>query len=277
MKLVFCTFIAAWLAAAAGFAQPEQGEYVIGSQDSVTVTVYDHADLTGKYTVESDGSFTFPLIGRVKASGLTLHQLEDSLKTSLSDGYLKNPQISVSMDEYKSQRVFVMGEVRAPGAYQLTGNMTIIEVLAKAGGTTQTAAEEVLIVRPHAATKGSGSVEGPTLATDSEASVLKTNIRELQSGSLSQNLTLKDGDTIVVNKAQSVYVFGQVRAPGAYPIDRGTTVLQALSLAGGVTDRGSTGRIKIVRAVDGAKKELKAKLTDTVEPGDTLIVAERYF
>jgi polysaccharide export outer membrane protein len=277
MKLVFCTFMAAWLAAAAALAQPEQGEYTIGSQDIVTVTVYDHADLTGKYTVESDGSFTFPLIGRVKASGLTLHQLEDSLKTSLSDGYLKNPQISVSMDEYRSQRVFVMGEVRAPGAYQLTGNMTIIEALAKAGGTTQTAAEEVLIVRPHAAAKGNGPAEGPTLATDSEATVLKTNIRELQSGSLSQNLTLKDGDTIVVNKAQSVYVFGQVRAPGAYPIDRGTTVLQALSLAGGVTDRGSTGRIKIVRTVDGAKKELKVKLTDTVEPGDTLIVAERYF
>jgi polysaccharide biosynthesis/export protein len=277
MKLVFCTFMAAWLAAAAALAQPEENEYLIGSQDIVTVTVYDHADLTGKYTVESDGSFTFPLIGRVKASGLTRHQLEESLKTSLSDGYLKNPQISVSMDEYKSQRVFVMGEVRAPGAYQLTGNMTIIEVLAKAGGTTQTAAEEVLIVRPHAAGRGSGPVEGPTLATDSEATVLKTNIRELQSGSLSQNLTLKDGDTIVVNKAQSVYVFGQVRAPGAYPIDRGTTVLQALSLAGGVTDRGSTGRIKIVRTVDGAKKELKVKLTDTVEPGDTLIVAERYF
>jgi polysaccharide export outer membrane protein len=181
------------------------------------------------------------------------------------------------MDEYKSQRVFIMGEVRAPGAYQLTGNMTVIEALARAGGTTPAAAEEVLIVRPHAAARSAGGVEGPTPLTDSEATVLKTNIRELQSGSLSQNLTLKDGDTIVVNKAQSVYVFGQVRTPGAYPIDRGTTVLQALSLAGGVTDRGSTGRIKIVRTVDGKKKEFKVKLTDTVEPGDTVIVAERYF
>ena len=278
MKLVLSTFVAAWVAAAAVFAQvPGPTDYLIGSQDIVTVTVYDHTDLTGKYTVESDGSFAFPLIGRVKAGGLTLRQLEDTLKTSLSDGYLKNPQVSVSMDEYKSQRVFVMGEVRAPGAYQLTGNMTVIEALAKAGGTTATAAEEVLIVRPHAAARGAGPAAGPTLATDGEVSVLKTNFRELQSGALSQNLTLKDGDTIVVNKAQSVYVFGQVRAPGAYPIERGTTVLQALSLAGGVTDRGSTGRIKIVRTMDGAKKELKVKLTDTVEPGDTLIVAERYF
>ena len=276
MKLVLSALLLAWLATPPAFAQAE-ADYVIGSQDVVTVTVYDHADLTGKYTVETDGSFTFPLIGRVKAAGLTLHDLEDSLKKSLSDGYLKNPQVSVSMDEYKSQRVFVMGEVRAPGAYQLTGNMTIIEVLAKAGGTTQAAAEEVLIVRPHVAGQADGPASGPTLATDNDSTVLKTNIRELQSGALSQNLTLKDGDTIVVNKAQSVYVFGQVRAPGAYPIERGTTVLQALSLAGGVTDRGSTGRIKVVRTVDGNKKEMKVKLTDTVEPGDTVIVAERYF
>ena len=177
------------------------------------------------------------------------------------------------MDQYKSQRVFVMGEVRAPGSYQLTGNMTVIEALAKAGGTTPTAAEDVLVVRPSPNRKA----DGPASADDSQSTLLHANIRELQSGALAQNLTLKDGDTIVVNKAQSVYVFGQVRAPGAYPIDRGTTVLQALSLAGGVTDRGSTGRIKIVRTVDGKNKELKVKLTDTVEPGDTVIVGERFF
>ena len=74
-----------------------------------------------------------------------------------------------------------------------------------------------------------------------------------------------------------MYVFGQVKAPGAYPVDKDTTVLQALSLAGGVTDRGSTGRIKIVRTLEGKKKELKVKLTDLVEPGDTIIVAERFF
>ena len=87
----------------------------------------------------------------------------------------------------------------------------------------------------------------------------------------------EDSDTIIVARAQAVYVFGQVKSPGAYPIERDTTVLQALSLAGGVTDRGSTGRIKIVRTVDGKKKEIKVKLTDVVEPGDTVIVAERFF
>ena len=106
---------------------------------------------------------------------------------------------------------------------------------------------------------------------------LKINIRDLQEGDLTKNAPLKDGDTIVVPKAQAVYVFGQVKTPGAYAVSKGTTVLQALSLAGGVTDRGSTGRVKIVRTVDGKKREIKAKLTDVVEPGDTLIVGERFF
>jgi polysaccharide biosynthesis/export protein len=261
-----CALVAPPLAAA-------QTDYVIGPQDVVTVTVYDHADLSGKFTVDADGSMTFPLIGRVKAAGLTLRALEDALRTRLADGYLKNPQVAVGIDEYKSQRVFVMGEVRGPGAYQLTGDMTIIEALAKAGGVTQNSAEEILIVRaPPGATAA-----GPSMPTDKEATVLRVNVRELQAGALSQNVALHDGDTVVVSRSQAVYVFGQVRAPGAYPIDRGTTVLQALSLAGGVTDRGSTGRVRVVRAVDGKKKELKVRLTDVVEPGDTLIVAERFF
>jgi len=272
MKVVLGILVAASMTVALQ-ARAQQTDYVIGPQDVVSVTVYDHPDLTGNFTVESDGTLTFPLIGRVKAAGLTLRTFEDELKKGLADGYLKNPQVSVTIGEYKSQRVFVMGEVRAPGAYQLTGDMTIIEALAKAGGTTQAAAEDVLIVRPSPSSRAAG----PARADDRESTVLHANIRELQSGSLSQNLTLRDGDTIVVNKAQSVYVFGQVRAPGAYPIERGTTVLQALSLAGGVTDRGSTGRMKIVRTVDGKKKELKVKLTDMVEPGDTIIVAERFF
>jgi polysaccharide biosynthesis/export protein len=251
----------------------QQSAYVIGSQDVLTVSVYDQPELTGKFTVEADGSVTFPLVGRLQVGGLTLRETEERLRKTLADGYLKNPQVSVAIDEYKSQRVFVMGEVRAPGAYQLTGDMTIIEVLARAGGTTQAAADEVQIVRPR-----NGGTGGPvTPDQDKDVEVLRVDLRELQSGALSQNIMLHDSDTIIVPRAQAVYVFGQVKSPGAYPIERGTTVLQALSLAGGVTDRGSTGRIRIVRTVDGKKKEVKVKLTDIVEPGDTVIVAERFF
>jgi polysaccharide export outer membrane protein len=210
----------------------------------------------------------------VKAAGVTLHAIENDLKTKLADGYIKNPQVTVGVETFQSQRIFILGEVRAPGPYVLTGDMTIIEALARAGSTNPTASDEITIVRPPP-----GKAAGPVLPDQAggDTTVIKVNMHDLQAGDLSKNVLLKDGDTIVVPKAQGVFVFGQVKAPGAYAIDRGTTVLQALSLAGGVTDRGSTGRVKIVRTADGKKKEVKAKLTDLVEPGDTLIVGERFF
>ena len=102
-------------------------------------------------------------------------------------------------------------------------------------------------------------------------------IRDLEAGSLKQNVELRDGDTIFVPRADSVYVFGQVKNPGAYAVRKDTTVLQALSLAGGVTENGALNRVRVVRIVNGDKKELKLKLTDLVKAGDTLIVPERYF
>src|SRR3954465_4274068 len=95
-------------------------DYVIGPQDVLTVQVFDQADLGGKYTVETDGTFSFPLIGRVTAGGLTLRSFETELRKKLADGYFRNPQVTVSVEQYRSQRVFVMGEVRAPGPVPLT-------------------------------------------------------------------------------------------------------------------------------------------------------------
>ena len=93
-----------------------QTDYTIGVQDVITITVYDQADLTGKFTVDADGSLTFPLVGRVKAAGLTLRGLEDELKKRLADGFIRNPQVTAAVETFRSQRIFVMGEVRAPGA-----------------------------------------------------------------------------------------------------------------------------------------------------------------
>lgn len=269
MRLILTLVLSAIVGTTLAAQQPD---YVIGNQDVLTIAVYGQEELSGKFTVDPDGTLTFPLLGRVKAGGLTLRGLEEDIKKRLSDGYIRNPQVSVSMDTYRSQRVFIMGEVRAPGAYQLTGDMTIIEAIAKAGSTTPAAADEALIVRPK-----EGQTTGPVLPNETDSTVIRVNLREIQEGALSKNVLLRDGDTLLVQKARLVYVFGQVKSPGAYPVDKDTTVLQALSLSGGVTDRGSTSRIKIVRTVDGKKKELKVKLTDLVEPGDTIIVAERFF
>lgn len=248
-------------------------DYLIGPQDVLTIQVYDQADLGGKYSVETDGTFSFPLIGRVKAGGQTLRALEQDLRTKLADGYFRNPQVTVAVEQYRSQRVFVMGEVRQPGPVPLTGGMTLIEALARAGSTTATASGEVAIVRA-----SQGDVRGPVLPDQNSGSeVFRASIKDLESGALSKNLDLHDGDTVFVPRAETIYVFGQVRTPGAYGVQANMTVLQALSLAGGVTEHGATGRIRVMRSEDGTKKEIKVKLTDLVRPGDTVIVPERFF
>jgi polysaccharide export outer membrane protein len=247
-------------------------DYRVGPQDVLTITSYDQADLSGKFTVEADGTFTYPLIGRVKAGGLTLRGLEDALKTRLKDeGYFRNPQVTVAVETYKSQKVYVIGEVRSPGPYPLSGEMNLVEAIARAGSTLPTASGEAIIV--HAPLGATGPTM-PTLDADTE----RVDLRALQNGTARQNIVLRDGDTISVPKAESVYVVGAVKNPNAYALQqKNTTVLQALSLAGGVTDRGSMSRIKIVRIVKGDKKEFKAKLTDIVQPNDTIQVYDRLF
>jgi polysaccharide export outer membrane protein len=250
-------------------------DYVVGPQDVLMITSYDQADLSGKFAIDADGTFTYPLIGRLKAGGLSLRDLEGRLKERLKQGgFFNDPQVIVAVEAYRSQKVFVVGEVRLPGAYPLSGDMTLVEALARAGSTLPTASGEAVIV--HAA---AGKASGPAPFTDANSSdTIRVDLKALQSGALTQNADLRDGDTIFVPRAESVYVFGQVKSPGAYPLQqKNTSVLQALSLAGGLTDIGSTSRIKIVRLVNGKKQELDVKLGDFVQPGDTIIVRERFF
>ena len=263
------------LSATPAFSQAPSS-YVVGAQDVLTITSYDQADLSGKFTIETDGTFTYPLIGRFNAGGLTLRRVEDDLKARLrDDGYFKNPQITVSVETYRSQKIFVVGEVRAPGSYPLSGNMALVEALARAGSTLPTASGEVIIV--HASDPETAA--GPTLPTRTDGdNVTRVDLRALQNGEFAKDAALRDGDTIFVPRAEAIYVFGEVKNPGAYALQqKNTTVLQALSLAGGVVDRGSTSRIRIARIVGGEKQEIRAKLSDVVQPGDTIIVPERFF
>lgn len=247
--------------------------YTIGPRDVLTIQVFEQSDLGGKYTVEADGTFSFPLVGRIKAAGRTLRQFEEDLKKRLADGYFRNPQVSVGIDQYRSQQIFVIGEVRSAGAVPLTGGMTLVEAIARAGSILPSASGEVVVVRPP-----QGAGKGPLLPSEKGAAeIFRASIRDLEAGALKQNIDLQDGDTLYVPRAESVYVFGHVRNPGAYSIQKDTTVLQALSLAGGVTEHGAMNRITIVRVDKGQQKEIKAKLGDIVKPGDTIKVPERYF
>ena len=245
--------------------------YVVGPNDRLRITVWNQEDVSGEYVVSADGSFTFPLVGRVVAAGLTLAKLEAELKSILAAGFYRNPQVTAAVVEYRSQRIFMMGAVRQPGAVALTGEMTLMEALARAGSTTPDAADHVFILH-------SSNAQGPILpGQDASASVKRIDLRELNAGQLPATVVVQDGDTVYVPPKLNVYVSGQVRNPGAYPVGQETTVRQVLSLAGGPSEFGAANRVKVLRVENGKEIEIKVELNDLVKPGDTVVVPERFF
>jgi polysaccharide export outer membrane protein len=251
--------------------KPPPPNYEIGPYDVLLITVWGQEDISGKYTVEQDGSFTFPLLGRVSTRGLTLRAFELQLSRQLAEGLFKDPQVTASVLEYHSRRVFVVGEVRQPGTHVLSGDMSVIEVLARAGSTTTNAADHLLVVR-------SAHAGSPVLPNQPQATeVIRVELSDIEGGELSKNVSLQNGDTVFVPRSAVVYVTGRVRSPGGYPLGQDMTVLQALALAGGATDFGATNRIRIRRVVAGTEREIKVELTTLVEAGDTIVVPERFF
>jgi polysaccharide export outer membrane protein len=115
----------------------------------------------------------------------------------------------------------------------------------------------------------------PTLPEHGDAAIEHVNLREIEDGRLSRNVMIRDGDTIFVPRIDRFFVVGMVRNAGAYPLERNMTVLQAISTAGGISERGSNRRLKIVRIVNNKRTELDAKPTDVVQPGDTIVVPQR--
>ena len=257
-------------AAAAAPTRTSSPNYVIGANDRLRITIWNQENISGEYVVSADGSFTFPLIGRVVAAGLTLTKFESELKRMLGAGYFKNPQVTAAVVEYRSKRVYVTGAVRQPATYPLTGEMSLIEVLARAGSTTPEAADHVLIIR-------STEAEGPVLpGQDPSASVTRIDLRELDAGQL-PSLKLLGGETIHIPRRFMVYVSGHVRTPGSYPLREDMTVRQALAAAGGASEFGATNRLRILRTEDGKLKDVKVEMEDLVRPDDTIVVPERRF
>ncbi len=273
LTLALLTQAAATHVAQPAPARPQAStDYVVGALDVLTITVFGEPELSRRYNVDTDGTIDFPFIGRTKAGGLTLRQLEDALTKRLAAGFLVNPQVGVEIAEYRSKAVFIVGEVRAPGSYPVKGNMSLIEALALAGPTSA-ASSEVVVVHPDPNRKEGG----PLLPDAAGAKGVRVNIKELQSGKLSENVQLQDGDTIFVPKAETFFVTGQVRSPGSYVYEPGMTVLQAIALAGGLAERGSRRGMKVLRVVGGKQVEVSVKDSDLIRPGDTLVVRQRFF
>lgn len=243
-----------------------QAKYQIGPQDQLKITVYDAEELSGTYRVDSDGVITFPLLGRITVGGMALAECQDKLRSMLAAGYIRNPQIRVDIEEYKSQSVFVSGEVRAPAEIRMTGTMTLLKALAQAGSPLSSASSELTIARQ----------KKPSTPSGESTDVIRVNWRDLETGK-AKDVLLQDGDVIFIPKAQTFYIQGYVRNGGSYVLEPGTTVEQAIALAGGLTERGTSRGIKATRMVNGRSVEIALSLSDKVQPADVITIRQRMF
>jgi polysaccharide export outer membrane protein len=239
--------------------------YVIGPQDNLSIIVADEAELTGKFRVDSDGTISMPYLGRVPVAGLSLADAQDKITALLKKDYLKNPQVRIEVDQFKARSVLVTGEVRTPGKVSLPGTtMSLLEALALAGSPTPNASSEVLVMH---APKPGAPVPPP----------ITVNRKDLELGKVGRDLVLLDGDIVNVPVAKRFFISGFVKNPGSFVLETGTTIGQAIVLAGGLTDRGSDRRLSVIRMVDGKSVEVPVKLEDQVQPNDEIKIKPRFF
>jgi polysaccharide biosynthesis/export protein len=238
--------------------------YVIGPQDNLSIIVTDESELTGKYRVDTDGTISMPYLKRVPVAGLSLAETQMKL-TQLLQEYIRNPQVRVEVDQFKARSVIVNGEVRSPGKLTLPGStISLLEALILAGSPTTNAANEVIVIHP-------------PKPGDPPAEPITINRRDLELGRAGREVTLQDGDIVNVPQAKRFYISGFVRNPGNYVLDSGTTVSQAIVLAGGLNDRGSDRRVRVSRSVNGKVVELPIELEDKVQPNDEIKIRSRIF
>ncbi|MDP3719111.1 MAG: polysaccharide biosynthesis/export family protein [Acidobacteriota bacterium] len=259
-----------------GSQSPPQASatYLIGATDVLKIRVFREEQYDGDYNVDGDGTITFPLLGRVAVEGKTTRQIEEDLTKALADGWLNKPQVSVEIGAYRSRSIFVIGEVRQPGRYTIEGPMTLLEVIGQAGSLTPTASDTIIVQRFKDGI--AASLAAPPVAGDPRVTeVMRVSHRELQEGRLTANILLQDSDVILVPPADKFYVTGFVRTPGAFPLPPGMTVRQALAVAGGINERGSTRGIKIIRIINGKEVEISASMSDVVRANDTIRVRQR--
>jgi polysaccharide export outer membrane protein len=240
------------------------GDYVLGGGDTVQITVYQQPDLTTTARIsQDDGTITFPLLGEVRIAGLSPETAGTKIAKLLKDGgFIKHPQVSLTVQEFVSQKIPVMGQVNHPGEYPLRGESRVIDLISQAGGLREDAADVITVVK----LQGGKSVKH------------EIDLLQFYGGDMSQNVEVSEGDFILVPKMDKFYIQGEVSRPGMYRLERDMTVMQALSVGGGVNGRGSMSGMTVTRHLaDGKTRKIKVELTDRLQPNDVLIIKERLF
>jgi polysaccharide export outer membrane protein len=243
--------------AAAGQQPPDQSRetYLLGSQDVVTIHASNAPDLSDKpFRLDADGELKLPMVGRIHAGGLTAEELEAEISKRLKV-YLEEPEVTVSITEFRSQPVSILGAVSSPGVHQLEGRKTLVEILAVAGGLRPDAGPAVKITRrlEYGRIPLPGAVDDPT----HQFSIAEVQLKSvLEAKNPEYNILIRPHDVISVPRAEMVYVIGEVGHAGALPLSEGDSlsVLEAVSSSGGMLRTAAVSHARILRPVPGQQK-----------------------
>jgi polysaccharide export outer membrane protein len=259
--VLFALLLPALAFGAEGPGAADSGEYRLGAGDLLKINVYGYPDMSADVRVDEAGSISYAYVGQLAVGGQSARDVESLVAEKLiTGGFIRSPQVSVLVSDYRSQKVAVMGQVGRPGQYPLRKSSSVIDLLAEAGGVVNgTAADEATLIR----------TDGSKRAID---------LFRLFEGDPEQNIGVTAGDTIYVPRASQFYVYGEVQRPGTYRLERKMTVSQAISAGGGLTPRGTDRRATVKRR-DGEGKETRitVKGSDFLQPDDVLVVRESLF
>lgn len=227
----------------------DPSDYMLGSGDLIQVTVFESEELNARVRVSSRGFITLPLLGQVEVKNMTARDAEVHIENRYREKYIKNPHVSVFVEEHFSQRITLIGQFKKPGTYDYLSKMRLMDVMALAGGLDENASHTAQIRRI------GKSERSQTIMIDLEK-IVKDGQNEL-------NIEMNGGDVVFVPEAGMFFVDGAVRKPGAYHIKRGTKLVEALSVAGGLAPYAQTETVILVRLVgDGERKVLELKMED---------------
>jgi len=223
---------------AAAKMHTDPSDYLLGAGDLLQVTVFESKELNAKVRVSSRGHITLPLLGQVMVKGMTAREAEIKIESSYRVKYIKDPHVSVFVEEHMSQRVTLVGQFKQPGTYEYPSKQTLLDVMALAGGLTDNAGNMVQ-VRRHEARPG-------------EPNVLVIDLDQLiKKGRTDLNVDINGGDIIFAPEAGHFFVDGAVRHVGSYPIREKLGINEALMTAGGIRPWGIKDSIVLIRNVEG--------------------------
>lgn len=263
-RFVRCLILlVAGMTAMAAAAPPPKG-YIMGPGDSVKITVYQNSDMATETRISEVGSVTFPLLGPVEIGGLTPAQAEIRIAALLkSGGFVPRAQVTVLVTQFRSRQVSVLGQVNRPGRFAIEEpSVRLTDVLAMAGGIGPAGAESVTVIR----------------AGDNEQRIEIDLLGLFDAPAQARNIEIGNGDTVFVPRIPVFYVYGEVQKPGAYRLERRMTVMQAISLASGLTPRGSEKGLRITRrSAGGGSKSISAGMEEVILQDDVIYVKESLF